>query len=406
MACPSVTSGNQFLASTLAHLDCQAQVIGAYGYGALSDPASSVSLALNSLLVIFIALFGVRLLLGYSLAGRDGLNAALKLGIVLSLATSWPAWRVLGYDVVLNAPAQVGRLIGVSSGLASSSEAVQGRLQNLDDGVVAITSFGSGRLTGAVAGGGDVGNSLQGVALADETGFGWGRVLILSANIGGYAITRLSAGILLAIAPLMAGLLLFSGTLGLFIGWLRGLVFCALSALILGLFQTVELALMEPWITDFLARRDGKLLVPQAPTELMIFGLGFCALTIGALFLAARIAFYPHPAAAHMMRLNASDLAPEPQNWGATRVGVAPNSPAPSRAFAIAGAVSQQMRYETIRADAGPSRSAAPADLARTRMDTLAGISAPRDNEDVLGSSFRRTRGRVSASGVKRDQTL
>ena len=32
MACPSVTTGDQFLAQTLDHLDCQAQTLGSFGF--------------------------------------------------------------------------------------------------------------------------------------------------------------------------------------------------------------------------------------------------------------------------------------------------------------------------------------------------------------------------------------
>ena len=38
MACPSVITGDRFLTRSLEHLDCQAQVIGSYGYSALGKP--------------------------------------------------------------------------------------------------------------------------------------------------------------------------------------------------------------------------------------------------------------------------------------------------------------------------------------------------------------------------------
>ena len=40
MACAAITTGQGFLVETLSHLDCQAQVIGSYGYTALADPGS------------------------------------------------------------------------------------------------------------------------------------------------------------------------------------------------------------------------------------------------------------------------------------------------------------------------------------------------------------------------------
>jgi type IV secretion system protein VirB6 len=53
-------------------------VIGAYGYGALADPASGTSALLTSLLTIFIALWGIRLLLGAGVGARDVVGDALR----------------------------------------------------------------------------------------------------------------------------------------------------------------------------------------------------------------------------------------------------------------------------------------------------------------------------------------
>ena len=52
MNCAAPPTGSGFLAATLAHLDCQAQNIGAAGYQALSSPGSPLSLALTALLAI------------------------------------------------------------------------------------------------------------------------------------------------------------------------------------------------------------------------------------------------------------------------------------------------------------------------------------------------------------------
>ncbi len=92
MACDAVQTGQRFVAQMLAHIDCQAQTIGAYGYGALADPASSVAIALSGLLTVFVAFFGIRLILAEPQSGRDLVGDVLRIGIVLTLATSWPAW--------------------------------------------------------------------------------------------------------------------------------------------------------------------------------------------------------------------------------------------------------------------------------------------------------------------------
>src|SRR5262249_40389645 len=152
--------------------------------------------------------------------------------------------------------------------------------QDADDGIVAMTVFGSGRLTGDVATGTDIGASPQGIALSDQFALGAGRTLFLAGVIGSTALVRLGAGILLAIAPLMAGLLFFSGTASLFFGWLRALAFCALGNVMLLVAQGAQLALLYPWISDVLAQRGSHVFTPSAPTELLVLALGFAVLTL------------------------------------------------------------------------------------------------------------------------------
>ena len=146
MACEAVTTGQGFLQETLSHLDCQAQLIGSYGFQSLASPGSPASLVLTALLTLFIALFGIRLLFGGHVGLQDGIGAVLKIGIVLTLAVSWPAWRTLAYDTVLHGPAELAAAIGgTGSGLGLAE-----RLQRIDDGIVSLTGVGTGRQTGSV----------------------------------------------------------------------------------------------------------------------------------------------------------------------------------------------------------------------------------------------------------------
>jgi type IV secretion system protein VirB6 len=114
MSCGAIQTGNHFLGAVLSHVDCQAQAIGAYGYGALADPGSPIAVLLLAALTLFIALFGFRLMFGEAPAGRDLVGDVIKVGIVLTLATSWPAWRAVAYDTVLSAPTQLAGTIGMT----------------------------------------------------------------------------------------------------------------------------------------------------------------------------------------------------------------------------------------------------------------------------------------------------
>jgi type IV secretion system protein VirB6 len=109
------------------------------------------------------------------------------------LALSWPAWRVVAYDVVTQGPGELAGLVNSSSGLVPAGILAQ-RLQNADDGLIALTTFGTGRLTGGVVGNSDRGDSFHGVAIGDETGLGWGRIFFLVGSLAPYAVLRVGQG--------------------------------------------------------------------------------------------------------------------------------------------------------------------------------------------------------------------
>ena len=101
-----------------AIVDCQAQTIGARrlsGAGRRRD--RPLSLLLTGFAHLVRRLFGYRLLLGQTPGVRDGVLALVKIGVVLALATSWPAYRTLVYDVALRGPAELAGDIGAPAGL-------------------------------------------------------------------------------------------------------------------------------------------------------------------------------------------------------------------------------------------------------------------------------------------------
>jgi len=405
VACAPLHTGTEFLASTLAHLDCQGQTIGAYGYGALADPSSGVFLALTGLLTIFVALFGIRLILGHPMAARDVIGDVIKLGIVLTLATSWPAWRVVGYNLVLNGPQELARSIGLASGLPGADGTLIARLQNADDGLVAITMYGTGRLTGGVVGGSDLGDSFHGIALADQSGYGWGRVAFLTGIIAPFAITRLGAGLLLALAPLMAGLMLFGPTLGVFVGWLRGLAFVALASLALTVVAGVEVALIDPWIADVLAQRGANTFTPSAPTELTVLAFAFAAVNLGMLALIGRIAFQPHWIATHFAPASADGYSRTSISQPQIANGQAPaeqSRETHSRAHLIADAMAITLRREEAGGFINQHRSTSAVDATRT-PSVMSGSAIDLVRQEVLGNSYRRARTRGSRARDNRD---
>lgn len=396
MACPAITTGQGFLVETLSHLDCQAQVIGSYGFQALADPGSPATLILTALLTLFIALFGIRLLFGGQVGLRDGVGAVLKIGIVLTLAVSWPAFRTLAYDTVLHGPSQVASSIGGSS-LPELRGGLAGRLQGIDDEIVSLTGAGSGRQTGALDVPGEDPGSFRGIAMQDESGFGWGRTIFLAGTIGALAALRIAAGLLLALTPLIAGLLLFDLTRGIFSGWLRGLVLTAIGSLGITLLLGVEVAVMEPWLADVLERRNLGYATPAAPTELVAMALGFAIAALVLLGLLARVAFQNAWPMADWFRAQGDRDATQPRIV-TERVAAFPDAGVHSRALAVGEGVRTTMRYETSRSDYREDRRTGDAG-ARTPD----GRWGPGASREALGSSYRRTSQRNTGSQQRRD---
>lgn len=402
MSCGTLQSGSHFLGSALAQVDCHAQSIGAYGFGALSAPGSAASSVLLAALTIFIALFGIRMMFGEAPSGRDLIGDILKIGIVLTLATSWPAWRVLAYDTVFGAPAELSASVAQSAGLPASGRALDQRLDAADASIVALTAFGTGRLTGGVVGSSDNGDTTRGIALADQTGLSWGRVAFLVGALGPLALVRIAGGILLALAPLMAFLLLFAGTRDIFMGWLRALGATALGALVLTLCYAVELALLEGWLSGVLAQRQANILVPSAPTELLVIALAFAIIAIGALGLVLRLVFFSSAGIGKIAAQFADRYIPDIRQAPATPAGTIDGESQP-RTQQVADAIAQTMRREQRiggsrmfgQSEGQPERNGAEGPIARL---------ASTFPNDALGRSYNRHSRRHSDAASRRDQ--
>lgn len=398
MACPTVTTGSRFLVEALAHLDCQAQTIGSYGFRGLADPGSPAAFALTGLLTLFIALFAIRLLFGPGPDARDAVMAVIKIGIVMTLAVSWPAYRTLAYDTVLRGPAEVASAMTTPS-LPDTGNGFAERLQAIDTGIASLTALGAGRRTGSLALEDRQDDAFLTIAMQDETALGWARTIWLGATIGSLAIFRIAGGLLLALAPLFAGMLLFELTRGLFAGWLRGLVLVALGSLAITLLLAVETALMEPWLVDALSRRNLGYAVPNAPTELLALVLAFALASAGLLFVMAKVAFqnaWPLPPLARL-RASAPSLLGEQGSAVARPVPLTAQSRALGLGESVMALVHREERRETrdsVRRIEFAERSEGGGSLASS---SSAAARAP------LGSSYRRTSPRSTAAQTRRD---
>jgi len=394
MACPAIITGDRFVSRLIEHIDCQSRYLGSYGYEALGQSGSTASLVVTGLLTLFVALFGIRLLFGPTPAARDVVLDVLKIGIVLTLAFSWPDFRTVIHDAVLDAPAEIAGTMGGSL-VAPQNAGLTDRLQQADSAMVRLTELGTGRQIGQFVDSEDPGSRFGGVAIEDDGGFGYARVVWIAGLIGSLALLRIAGGLLLAFAPLAAALLLFEATRGLFSGWLRGLVLALVGMVAVTIATAVELSVLEPWLADALRLRMLGYAAPSAPTELLAMTLAFTLVKLGMIWLMGRIAWqrgWLTLPAIPVIAMRGPGAMPAP-------AGSTSNTQAlPSRAERISQSMETTLRRETS------TSSSSRTDIRQLAAPASAAPSAAAQSPDRLGNSWRRSAYRGSRAASERDR--
>jgi type IV secretion system protein VirB6 len=412
-SCAPLPPGSGFIQSVLAFLDCQAQILGARGWQALAAPGSTLALLLMGFLTLFVALFGYRLLLGQGPDVRTGVIAFVKIGIVFALATSWGAYSTLVYDVVNRGPAELAAEIGTPSGLPGTRGDLVVRLDGADRAFVALAVLGEGRAPPMLEGNQSAGiNNIPTPPYSASYAIGVSRMLFLIAAIVGLGAVRLVAGLLLAVGPFFVAFLLFENTRSLFEGWVRVLAGAALAALGVSIALAVELALIEPWLSDLLARRTADEWLPGMPVELLVVAFSFALIVLAMLYASAKTAFAFRlaPVWQAVTARSGRDAEREERRFAAAGADGRDSPPAEarSRAATVVDAVASTQRREAAHIAVVAARSAGGAGeaaLAAQPAAVAGGRAAPASiAPSPLGQSFRRrTRGRVSAGAGRRD---
>lgn len=425
-ACIPVGSGSGFLSGTLGFIDCQAQGIGQGGWQALSAPGSVGAAMVSAGLTLFVAIVGYRLLLGERMDVRDGVVAVAKVGVVVMLAASWPAFRTLIYDTTMHGPAELAATIGTPSALPGAGGGLVAQLQGLDDGMAELARLGAGRPPDAEL---DVGPTiplnaeqqqaemrrLQQLAQRprwdpqrDAALIGNARAIFLAGTIGAFASLRLLAGLLIALAPLFLLFLLFDATRGIFEGWVRGLggmiVAAAATSVVLG----VELALVGPWLIGVVALRRAGVPTPGVPGELIALALVFAVVLAAVLIAAAKVVHgFRMPAAVRRLgeRSGGLSLLREREQQAMRQAEASAVRSERSRTTEVAEAITAAQRREAV---AGLPPATRLAQALAPRDEVRGGTARSRTDDDIAPSwstaGRRRTGRRLSAGATRRDR--
>lgn len=365
----------------LGSVDCNVQTMSASAYSALSGPNSQVGLALTALLTIYIAVLGLRLMMGLApLRVGDITLTALKIGVVLALATNWPAYQTLVFDTLFLGPE---RLAGdMINAVQPADSLLRGNpfdaLQYVYDQLQAASTYFARTAGPGVS-------PLTGGAPFAAFSLNAASNLMLLSSVGVVLAAKVVLAMLLALGPVFVGLLLFDGTRGVFEGWLRASLALAFAPLFAALGLVVQLVLVEPHLVALVQMLTTQQPNLPAATAVLLLSLIGAGVSLAGLVGAAVIALgFKLPARAA--------AAPERAANFTGSSATAPLAMQP-RAEAVAAAAMAMDRRDLRLIESGRLR----------RADSQSGT--PGEARRPLGQTYRRTaQPRRMASRVRRDQ--
>lgn len=406
MACGAFDADGGYVASLTSFVDCRVEQLAQGGYLALAADDSPVQLALAGLITILVALFGYRLLLGDRVEIRDGVLTAVRLGIVLSLATQWPAYQALVYNLVVKGPAEL--TVAISDSVEGRPEALPARIEFSYRALEALAHQRRVALTfappqpGASAPSSQAAVPLLGsLTIEEQKRLSTGSVVLLVSSLGALLSVRVAAGLLLALGPLFAICLLFDGLRGWFEGWVRGLAAAALGSVAASAVLALELAVIEPQLAELFASVQSGLVRPGSTTEIFATSLLFAIVLAATMLLIARSAAgFRLPAWNARVRSRAEKTVHRPTPTGLMDHGAQnrPDTTHEGRAQQIAEAVRMLDHRSADQHNASTSNIVRLA-VAGGREELTSGPNVP------LGRTYRRSQALVrSATAERRDQ--
>lgn len=423
-SCPAFDPTGPYVSRLVNFVDCHSLALGEEGYRALG-PSTGFGMALSGLLTIYVALIGYRLLLGGQMTIREGVFSAIRLGFVLSLTTQWAAYQPLVYDVVTGGPADLASRVLAPGGVGGDAPGqliarVQGthaelgelihRLLPTPDPAAATPATPAAPVPAVAA----LAPQAPLAAAVAPTGAAAAMVearaalisadrLLTGAALAGTLSVRVITALLLALGPLFIACLLFDGTRGLFVGWVRVLAGTTLAGLAAALVISLELAVIEPQVQALRDLLDQGQPPGQLPQDMLATCFCFAAIMLAALIALARTtAAFRLPAA--VMRNMEQMLAPRDAasaSAGRAMSGAhaqAQERGARSRAQQVADAARASERRDAQ--SGGSAASTVPAIAPRApaaRLQDITLASLP------LGQAGRRTAPRMSSAAGRRD---
>lgn len=367
-------------ARLLADTDCQSFGLVERGYMALSQPGGPVAALLTGLLVLAVAFFGYRLLLGRGLLLVDVVSLAIKIGVVLVLATSWEAWQAIAYDSFARAPVRVAAEMLTALNATDPITGLQAALDGLEQASIGY------RTRAGIA------SPLVGGPAASAMTLTVSSYFLTLSILGLLVIARILLALLLAITPLIAGLILFDATRGMAARWLAAMAATAIVPMFVLVLAAVELSILNPMITRLLSEQALERFENEAVTPIGLVTIIFALSMLAAVWAGSKIASgirlpgaaKPAPMQQTILRENTMTptIATEQQ----------------SSAVHIA-----QMLERAARRDAGPAPAmAGAASFMQSSNSTSTGSRARRDASASVETVFAQSSKRATLPRAQR----
>ena len=259
------------VAGLLADTDCQAFGLVERGYAALASPQSATGATLTSMMVIAVAFFGYQLMLGRGLVLADLTRLAVRMGVVLLLATSWAMVQSVVYDTIARGPTRIAEELITAIDAPAPLAGIQSALDKID-----LASIGWRQRAG-------IASPFVGGPPATAMTLNVSAFLLTMTTLGLLVVSRIVLALLLALTPVVAGFLLFDATRGLLESWLRALVAAALAPLGVLTLAAVELAILTPMLDRILAQQAAGQFLESSVTPLGLVTIVFSIALLAAL---------------------------------------------------------------------------------------------------------------------------
>ena len=246
-ACPTADAGMLGISNALGAVDCNVGLLVTSSYGRLFGTEGVFGTVLTGLLTLYVGFVALGLMTGRTRLTLSGMvPKVLAIGLVLTFATSWPAYHALVFGLLVGGPEQLATALAGANG---DTLGFANRLDLLLDAFATLAKVIGDNVPSSDA---KALGPLAGPQIASALVWLSGMMILL-ASAGALVLTRIVLALLLAIGPVFIVFGLFRQTRGLLEAWLRTSLLFALAPTLTVLAGSAALTLLTP-LVDIIAQ--------------------------------------------------------------------------------------------------------------------------------------------------------